>query len=47
MFHKYYKYVGIFHYVLEHIKLIKDFFLIIIRVENMKGNKMHLLQMKL
>ena len=25
MFHKYHKYVGIFHYALEHITLIKDF----------------------
>ena len=24
MFHKYYKYVGIFYYVVEHIMLIKD-----------------------
>ena len=24
MFHKYYKYIDIFHYALEHIMLIKD-----------------------
>ena len=51
MFHKYRKSVGIFHYEFEHIIRKKDFKisweLINDQGESMKGNTMHLTQMKL